>query len=621
MPKHIISIAGGLNNALPPTEIGENEVSSLLNWDYSDVVEGRQRKGHAKFNATRYKSGANAFRMLGITSFAYGPTTFRDIFIGRASSEAVKLYRVDDGTATLVAWSAGITPTSVDNPFSFASMRNHLLIVNGSNPNASWDGDGSRDAQTLGIAAPTSAVAFASQVSGNLSGDYKWLQLYYDGTSDVYSAASPVQAAVTNAASAGKAITITITTSTNPRVTDRAIYRTLNTGAPPYYFVGLVGNNSATTYADNVADATLVASNELRAGGQPDNCRIAIEYGGVIYLMNNPSGENYARVYPSRPGRPEEFPASYQFDLGTGDGQQITGAWVVGNQLVVFKERSIWHITGNDFNNRNTQHMNDGVGMKWPYAGVLIGNEIVFASEEGIYTWDTSRARLIENEKGVFPMNGTWRDDVNNLHPYANIGEEVRLAWQPTRRAVYATYRQTANAGANTNTIAWYPKQRQRPWSLFDFGFDCHGYWRQNFVNEPTLVLGSRDANGWVFQADVGSLDRASSNNTLQGTASDGSSTTLTVGAAETLYTTGEGHIDAYVWVRDSDGTEQTAKIVSNTSTEITVASWPTFTPASTDAWAVASIEASFKTGRSDLGTTSTEKDVHQVRLRMEDAT
>lgn len=620
--KFELDISGGLNDALPATQILPFECSVNTNVDYSQNPQGSTRKGHTKVATSRYKNGSSvAFRMLGLTSFAYGPGTFRDIFLGLAASDTVKLYYVASFAATQVSWATGITATNAAYPFSFATLRNHLLMVNGSNPNASWNGDTARAAQTLGIAAPSTALTASSGAAGTLNGIYRWIPLFYDSTSDVYSAAGPASTALTLT---DKQVTFSsVPVSTNPRVNQRHIFRTGSTGQPPYYLETVIADNTTTTGSSNVADSdTTTASGAdrvlLAAGGQPDNCRFAIAFNGVIYLMNSPSGEKYARVYASRPNRPEEFPATYQFDLGTGDGQMITGAWVVGNQLVVFKERSIWHITGTDRRDRNTQQMNDKVGMKWPYAGIQLGGRIVFAAEDGIYEWDTATIRKVSNERGIFPAQGTW-DAIGNIHPSNNIGDEVRMAYLEGRRQILVAYRTTANSGANDRLLCWNPYQPHQSWSKYDFGFDCHGDWRANYSNKKTLVFFSRDATGWILRADDGNMDRVSAGGTVQGTVSAGTATTLTI--TGTLDTAGEGLIDAYVWVKSATtDAEQTAKIASNTATVITVSSWPTFTPASGDTWAVGSIQTQFKSARQMLGEPNIEKELITARVRIESA-
>lgn len=620
MVKWDLDISGGMNDALPATQIAANQCSVINNLDLSDVKQGATRRGYLPYNTTRFKDNSKAMRMLGLTNFAYGPGTFRDVFLGLASGESTKLFWMDGATATETSWATGITPGTLAYPFSFSTVRNHLIMTNGDHPNTSWDGDNTRAAQALGVGTPSAAPNVAQNAGGsNMTGIYRYVMVYYDSVSDVLGAASAVSASIEVSA---KGVTVSnLVNTAEPRVDKKILYRTDGTGRPPFYYLA-TKLSADTSHADNVSDASLggdptaSTQGELRAGGQPDLCRFSVSYDGVVYLMNSPIGEKYARVYASRPGRPEEFPASFQFDIGTGDGQQITGAWVIGNQLIVMKERSIWHVTGKDNNDRDIQQMDDVLGMRWPYSGVLIGSTLVFAAEDGLWTWDTARAEKIAGAQEVFQMQGTW-DGIGNPDPGATFGQELRMAWLASRRQLWLAYSDGAQA-RNTNIIVWNPFQEGKPFSKYDFGFDCHGDWRENYASKKTLVFGTTDANGFVYKGDSGKCDRIPDGVQTNGTVGSANTTTLTI-ASGTLYTTGEGLVDVVLWTKSATTeVEQEVKIASNDSTVFTVAGWPTYTPAVGDTWAIGKIRTSFRTARLNLGRSQTTKDVNQLQVRME---
>lgn len=611
-----VSVAGGMNDAVTETDLLADECSLVQNRDYSESPEGETRQGHSKYNSTRFKDASSrVFRILGLTSFGYGfssgAQTFRDIFVGKPTSGgAMELRYVTAGAGTQIEWATGFTPGTSLWPFNFATVGNRLLGSNGEMM-FSWNGDAARKAQTLGIPTAPTAPTVAAGAGTNLTGTYRWLVVYVDSTDDVRSAAGTISASL-SLSGQGAALSA-IPVSGNARVNFKEIYRTKNTGAAPYFLVGTIAA-ATTTFADNVADFQLTTM--LDAGGAPPACRFLVPYNGVVYGMNNPSGENYSTVYPSLPRRWEEFPASYAFELGGPDGQQITGAFVVGNQLIVMREHSVWHITGTNNKDRNFQEISSSVGMKWPFAGVQVANMIMFAGEDGIYVYDTATITKVKNERDIFPMQGTW-DNIGNLEPSNSFGNEMRLWWHSARQQLLAAYREDPDSGPNTRCLVWNTQAARKSWSKYTFGFDAIGQWRANFSNKPTTVFATEDADGYVFKLDTGNVDRADSAGTLTGTATAGAVTSITDSAA-TFDTTGEGLIGAYVWVRSATtSAEQTVKIVSNTGTKLTVSAWPTFTPASGDTYAVGSILDEFKTGRLDFEKPEIEKELLEAEMRL----
>lgn len=604
-----------MNDALAATELQPDECAYVLNRDYSEVPEGAQRSGYTKHHHTRFKNGSStAFEMLGLTSFGYdfasGAQAFRDIFVGIADGTPELRY-VSGGTGTQVSFSAGVSVGTEAWPFSFANVGNRLLGTNG-DMNFSWNGDTGRAAQSIGVEAPNAAPSVATGGAGsNLTGDYRWLVVYKDSTDDVRGAASA--ASTSTAFTADAASLSSIPVSTNPRVSHKEIYRTKNRGQAPYFLVTTI-TNATTTYVDNVADTALTT--ELDAGGQLPACRILAPYNGVLYGLNNPSGDNYSTAYPSLPGRWEEFLASDAFEIGGADGQQITGAYVVRNQLIVFRESSIFHVTGTSKRNRNVQEINSAVGMRWPFAGVQVGDQILFAGQSGFYVYDSATVTKLENLQEVFPLQGTY-DGIGNLSATENFGEEMRVFWLAARQQLLASYRSSANAGPNTDCMVWNKQATRKPWALYDFGFDVIGEWRDNYSNVPTPVFATEDADGWVFELDEGYTDRCDSAGTLTGTATAGDATSLTDSAAG-FDTTGEGLIDVEVWVKQaSTDTTQVATITTNTGTKVSVASWPTFTPVAGDTYAIGSIGEEFKTGRLDFDVPEMDKELLEVEIRL----
>ena len=104
-------------------------------------------------------------------------------------------------------------------------------------------------------AAPTGVLAGVG--AGNLgNGNYKYKVGFYNANGDATLSDPTSNIAVVDNTTNGQ-ITVTFATSSDVGVTGRKIYRTA-VGGSAYYLLATIANNSATTYTDNIADATLI---------------------------------------------------------------------------------------------------------------------------------------------------------------------------------------------------------------------------------------------------------------------------------------------------------------------------------------------------------------------------
>lgn len=118
------------------------------------------------------------------------------------------------------------------------------------------------------ITVPTTpSAALASAGAGNLSaGNYQYKIAYVTANGDTALSTASTAVNVTAPGTNGK-ITLTIPTSGSGLVSARRIYRT-QAGGSTYYFLATVANNTATSYTDNIADATIGGSYSAPTGRQ-----------------------------------------------------------------------------------------------------------------------------------------------------------------------------------------------------------------------------------------------------------------------------------------------------------------------------------------------------------------
>lgn len=99
------------------------------------------------------------------------------------------------------------------------------------------------------------------------------------------------------------------------------------------------------------------------------------------------------RLYFSELLSPLSWNTTNFIDVGPDQGQAITALKLFGDQIVIFKENSIWGLTGSDFTDISVQlyQINGGIGCKSPASIVDVGNGLVFMdSAKGIFLYDGS---------------------------------------------------------------------------------------------------------------------------------------------------------------------------------------------------------------------------------------
>ncbi len=620
---------GGLNNAQHPTQIALHELQVCTDISYARESTGAIRPGYTKFNPTRFADGGGGiFKILGLASFAYSTGNWRDIFVGRALGGGLSLelwYVTGPAAKTWVPFdltSVGIG--GQDYPFSFVRLGNRILATNGDTTPFVWNGT-SASAKAIGIAAPATAPTSVLNGAGQMRGNYRYKVLFADTTYGTYGDESPASTVIQVSSQQIRVAAIPV--SANGRVNARRLYRTRANGSE-YFFRTQIADNATTTFDDNATDSILGANIIDEKGGQPPRCRFIAMVAGIVVMFNDPNTNNYSTAYYSTAGFPEHFkPANVQ-KLQEGDGDPGTGMFVLNGQLVMTKSRRLMHFDGHPTEFLNIYDQDDAVGMRWPYSGTRVGDNIlVFMGEQGIYVYNGQSAMLIKDERGNFPLAGTYRT-IGNPPSFAtgNYGREPRAHYDDKENQVLFSFRNDTTNNANNRSMVWHPNRPGQPWSLYSYGFDCSGEWHHNFSGEKTFVFGSRDANGFIFRANQGTRDRVDTTGNTSGTVKSVAGLVLTIADADAdLDTTGEGLLDAYLWTRRaSDGEEQSLKITANTTRTITVGAWTTFTPVAADQWAIGLIlpevqtkEFSFE--EQDPAYLMANKAMKTVRLRTED--
>ena len=196
--------------------------------------------------------------------------------------------------------------------------------------------------ESMGVpSAATNPSAVISAAVGNLgNGNYYYaISFQFDG----------YQEGNVNASSVGvnpilSQITLTIPTSANSRCTDRYLYRT-KSAASIFYRLATVGNNTALTYVDNIADTSLDTTITAPTDyGVPGVFRYSCLHKERIFLFRKDNDKSLC-IYSdirNNVSYPDVFPANNYFYVSRDDGDEGTGIFsdYLG-QLILLKENSV----------------------------------------------------------------------------------------------------------------------------------------------------------------------------------------------------------------------------------------------------------------------------------------
>ena len=194
-------------------------------------------------------------------------------------------------------------------------------------------------------------------------------------------------------------------------------------GGTIYYHVDYT---SSSSYSDNVDDVSLVTAEDIYVGAS-DPAKVCEAYNDMLFLMN--MEDDPTRVMFSEKGSEYKF---YPFNfiyVGRGDGEEIKAAMAISSKLVVFKERSIWIITGSGPQTVSAYKLYECEGPLNPRAITSSENFIYYVSSSGIMRMPVGL--------GAPPVNIT----ANNIEPFTNTlyASYARAEYYPPTQEIYVS--------------------------------------------------------------------------------------------------------------------------------------------------------------------------------------
>lgn len=319
-PQEAIVFDGGLNNKFDRALLPDNESPDCANVVYSDGAVGT-RDGAVKLN----------------TAAVGTSVAFDGLYTRLDNSGAETMIAFAGGHMYTLAATTFITVPSAQSLFTAGfrvacdTQENYLFIGNGGVVPHKWDG-------TLftqhGVPAPTQTATVASNGVGALTASGQYQYVYTNRNSAlVESDISPLSSTFTISTTSGQNVISGISVAAvSAGVAARVLYRTKANTPGTYYRVAIIGDNTTTSYNDNVADSALGATAPTD-NGYPPNYSIIIYHANRLFV-NDPANPNYVRY--SALGNPYSFPSSNFFKIGNKTSDLVRAFGIYNNSLYCF---------------------------------------------------------------------------------------------------------------------------------------------------------------------------------------------------------------------------------------------------------------------------------------------
>lgn len=362
-PTGDVNFNGGLNTAGGNLSLQDNESPDLQNVDFNFLGSVLKRNGYRALNTSALSGSPTSDGLHWYESNQSGTLTYYLI-----SVTGGKIYYMSgfDGTWHDITGSVTITAGSF---CSFKNFFNVVYITNGVDAPFQWTGSGN---------ATTIPALLANSYTFTVSGI---TIIPTAGATYTDSGSTTFTVVATNIAgsSGSRAGTIIATGSTVP-VALGNLTKTGGTG------------DSTIAYTLFGVDTNITKAKYVEA------------YNNYIFLANVSVGSTTypTRIYWSNLQDPTTFLTTSFIEVAINDGQQITGMKVLGDNLIIFKTRSIYIIsfTGDPdipFILQGGGKSNSDVGCAAPFSIQEVTNGLMFVSFDGLYYFDGSNSSKVSD--------------------------------------------------------------------------------------------------------------------------------------------------------------------------------------------------------------------------------
>lgn len=406
---------GGLNSTAGPLFVKPNESSDLLNIDFDKFGSILKRSGYSVLS-TASVVGTHSSDGLQWFEFVNSSGVIVRYAINVCGG---KVYYMSALNGTWINKTGSLTITS-GNHHDFENYNNLVFGTNGANPPWQWDG-GSGNA----IAVPAfTANSYTFTVYG-----------------------------ITTPPSIGD-------TYTNNSITYTITYLYLsNSGGATSYAGSIIATGSGApiqtdvlTRATGSGDSTINYSNST-INANITSAKYVKAYNNYLFFANVTVGNQYykTRVYWSNIEDPNSVSADSWIEVGFRDGQEITGIKVLGQALMIYKERSIYTLffTGDSdipFILPGGGKMTSPAGCIAPFSIQDIDGGHVFLGHDGIYVNDGTNVTKIS-----YRIQST----IDNLNT-AFLPKSVSNIYKTKNKYMMSCYSGSATSADTVIVWDWY---------------------------------------------------------------------------------------------------------------------------------------------------------------------
>jgi hypothetical protein len=309
-----------------------------------------------------------------------------------------------------------------------------------------------------------------------------------------------------------------------------------------------------------------------------------------VYCAN----KNSSTLYFSDAGTPSSFPINNFIQINTNDGQNITGIEVINDNVIIFKDDSVWILTGDPLGSGNTttignlqlRKANSSVGCSAFRTIQKVGSILFFMHYTGIYALQNYSVVSIADY-----MSNTFGSMNQNF---------VSLCW-----AVYDDFTDQYIMGYPSTTSvtcdsAMVYNTTTKAYSLWDHIPGSIAVKYRFSSLRPTIVMGDPN-KGNIYNLFSGYADISGDN----GTATSGSTTTL-VDTTKTWIT--NQFVDCRVKVTGGSVSGLIGIVLSNTSNTLTLVTALTTTVAAGSMYSIGYYDSYWKSKPFDFEMTAYSK-------------
>lgn len=348
-----VNFNGGLNSAGGNLSLQDNESSDLQNVDFNFLGSVLKRNGYTALNTSALSGSPVSDGLWWYESNQSGLLTFYLIAITNS-----KVYYMTGFDGTWIDITGSITLTA-GNITSFVNFFNVMYGTNGVDKSFQVSGNSNAtnipalqaNSYTFTVSGITTSPTATATYTNNA------ITFTVTGTS-LFGTAGSI------------AGTITVTGSGNP-TTSGTLVKTGGTG------------DANITFTQFAINANISTAKYVEA------------YNNYLFLANVTVSSVYypTRIYWSNLQDPTTWLTTSFIEVNINDGQQITGMKVLGNNLIIFKTRSIYVVsfTGDPdipFILQSGGKANSDVGCVSNFSIQEITNGLMFLSFDGLYYFD-----------------------------------------------------------------------------------------------------------------------------------------------------------------------------------------------------------------------------------------